>query len=152
MKNQSVRTISMNAIVCAMYVALCVALNPISFGALQFRVATLLLPLGFLDKRFKNGIILGVILANISSSLGIIDVAVGFTIQFTMYYIFPLFVKNKWIHGIAYAMLSGALVALELFYVLHIPFLYSFVTVGLSGLILYYAGIFLCEKLLKYIN
>jgi uncharacterized membrane protein len=151
-KNQTIKTISMNAIVCAMYVALCVALNPISFGALQFRVATLLLPLGFQDKRFANGLILGVILANLTSSLGLIDVLVGFTIQFTMYYLFPYYIKNKWIHGIAYAVLSGTLVALELLSVLHIPFLYSFVTVGLSGLILYEVGNVLCTRLLKYID
>lgn len=116
------------------------------------RGATLLLPLGFQDKRFANGIILGVILANLTSSLGLIDVLVGFTIQFTMYYLFPYFIKNKWIHGIAYAVLSGTLVALELLSVLHIPFLYSFVTVGLSGLILYEAGNVLCSKLLKCID
>ena len=69
-----------------------------------------------------------------------------------MYYLFPYFIKNKWIHGIAYAVLSGTLVALELLSVLHIPFLYSFITVGLSGLILYEVGNVLCSRLLKYID
>lgn len=40
----------------------------------------------------------------------------------------------------------------ELLSVLHIPFLYSFITVGLSGLILYEVGNVLCAKLLKYID
>lgn len=142
----------MGAIVCAMYVALCVALNPISFGALQLRVATLLLPLGFRDKRFANGLILGVIIANMTSSLGMIDVFVGLMIQFTIYYIFPLFIKNKWIHGIAYAILSGALVGAELYITLGVPFMYSWVTVGISGLVLYELGNLLCDKLMRYID
>ena len=46
MKNKKIRGIALNSIICAAYVTLCYTLNAVSFGPLQFRVATLLLPLG----------------------------------------------------------------------------------------------------------
>lgn len=143
------KEIAFNAVICALYVVLCFTLNSISFGALQFRVATMLLPLGCIDKRFAKGIILGVIIANLTSSLGIIDIIVGATIEILLYYVFAQVLKNVYLLGFIYALLSGTLVGAELFYVLGVPFVYSFVTVGLSGLILYMAGVPFCKTILK---
>lgn len=143
------KEIAFNAVICALYVVLCFTLNSISFGALQFRVATMLLPLGCIDKRFAKGIILGVIIANLTSSLGIVDIIVGATIEILLYYVFAPVLKNVYLLGFIYALLSGTLVGAELFYVLGVPFGYSLVTVGLSGFILYMVGIPFCKAILK---
>ena len=94
MKNKKIRGIALNSIICAAYVTLCYTLNAVSFGPLQFRVATLLLPFGILDKRLAKGLVLGVIVANLSSSLGIIDIITGACIQILQFYVFAKVVKN----------------------------------------------------------
>lgn len=152
MKNKKTKDIALNGVICATYVALCYTLNAVSFGSLQFRIATLLLPFGILDKRLAKGLVLGVIIANLSSSLGVIDIVTGACIQMLQFYVFTKIVKNVYLNSIVYALLSGTLVGLELNYVLNVPFFYSLVTVGLSGLILFICGIPLCKKLLKYID
>ena len=152
MKNKKIRGIALNSIICAAYVTLCYTLNAVSFGPLQFRVATLLLPFGILDKRLAKGLVLGVIVANLSSSLGIIDIITGACIQILQFYVFAKVVKNIYLNSIIYALLSGTFVGLELLYVLNVPFLYSFLNVGISGMVLFLIGIPLCNKLLKYVN
>ena len=64
------------AVVAAVYVALC-AVNPFSFGALQFRVANILLALPLIDRKYAPAILLGVAIANTTSPIGIYDVAFG---------------------------------------------------------------------------
>lgn len=152
MKNKKTQDIALNAVICAVYVALCYTLNAVSFGPLQFRVATLLLPFGILDKRLAKGLILGVIIANLSSSLGLIDIVTGACIQLLQFYVFARVVKSVYLNAVVYALLSGTLVGFELYYVFNIPFFYSLVTVGLSGLILFTLGIPLCKTILKRIN
>ena len=152
MKDEKNKEIAFNAVICALYVVLCFTLNSISFGALQFRMATLLVPLGCIDKRFAKGIVLGVIIANLTSSLGLIDVIVGATIELILYYCFAKEVKNIYILAVLYALLSGVLVGTELYYMLGIPFGYSLVTVGISGLILFVLGIPFCRIILKRTN
>lgn len=149
MKKNRNKELAFNAVICALYVVLCFTLNSISFGPLQFRLATLLVPLGCIDKRFAKGIILGVIIANLTSSLGIVDIIVGATIEILLYYVFASALKNVYLLGFIYALLSGTLVGAELFYVLGVPFGYSLVTVGLSGLILYMVGVPFCKEVLK---
>lgn len=152
MKNKKTQSIALNGVICAAYVVLCYTLNSISFGPLQFRVATMLLPFGVLDKRLAKGLVLGVIIANLTSSLGLIDVIVGASIQLLQYYVFARFIKNIYLNGIIYALLSGTFVGLELQYFLNVPFLYSLCTVGISGLILFTIGIPLCKTILKRVS
>ena len=152
MKNSKNKEIAFNAVVCALYVVLCFTLNSISFGPLQFRVATMLLPLGCIDIRFAKGILLGVIISNLTSSLGMIDVLVGASIQFILYYVIAKKIKNLYTVSIAYGVLSGVFVGSELYYVLGVPFLYSLCTVGLSGMILFMVGIPICKQALKRAN
>lgn len=74
---------------------------------------------------------------------------VGATIEILLYYVFAKVLKNVYLLGFIYALLSGTLVGAELFYVLGVPFVYSLATVGLSGLILYMAGVPFCKTILK---
>ena len=149
MKNKKISDMTLSAVVCALYVALCFALNSISFGPLQFRLATMLLPFGLLNKKMAVGLLLGVIISNITSSLGIIDVLCGTSIQILQFFVFGRFIKNIYVNSIVYALLSGTIVGLELQYVLGVPFTYSLITVGTSGLILFLLGIPLCQKIMK---
>lgn len=64
------------AVVAAMYVALCFV-NPMSFGTLQFRVANMLVALPLIKREYAPGVLLGIAIANSTSPLGIYDVAFG---------------------------------------------------------------------------
>ena len=73
----SVRTIAVMAIVAAIYAALTLSLHFISFGPIQFRVAESLHLLAFFNPIFAPATVLGVLIANFFSPLGMIDMVLG---------------------------------------------------------------------------
>ncbi len=70
------RQMCKNALVAAAYVVMC-ALNPVSFGTLQFRIANIFIVLPLIDKRYTAAILAGIAIANATSPLGLIDVVAG---------------------------------------------------------------------------
>lgn len=75
--SQIIRCLVRNAVVAALYFVLTVALMPISYGAIQVRVAELLMLLCFFRKDYTFGLTLGCLLSNIFSSLGAFDMLFG---------------------------------------------------------------------------
>lgn len=76
-KNQlSVRTLVRCAVIAAVYTALCLALEPFSYGAVQIRVAEALTLLPIFGAEYIVGVTLGCLLANFFGS-SIIDVVFG---------------------------------------------------------------------------
>ncbi|MDR2605899.1 MAG: QueT transporter family protein [Oscillospiraceae bacterium] len=73
----NVRKIVLCGTTAALYFALTAALAPISFGAVQFRIAEALCVLPFLFPETVIGLFVGCILANLFSPFGWIDVAFG---------------------------------------------------------------------------
>ena len=65
------------SLVAALYFVCTVALAPISFGAVQFRLSEILVLLCFYKKDYCYSLILGCALANLFSPLGIYDVIFG---------------------------------------------------------------------------
>ena len=78
MKNQnlSVRKLARCAVVAALYVVLCMALQPFSYGAVQVRVAEALCLLPVFGAEYIVGVVLGCFLANLLGST-IVDVIFG---------------------------------------------------------------------------
>lgn len=74
MKNT--RALCQTAVVAALYVAL-TTLNPLSWGAIQFRVANMFCALPFKDKKYAPAVLLGIAIANATSPFGPVDVAFG---------------------------------------------------------------------------
>lgn len=75
-QNQNVRKLVRCALVAAIYVALCMALAPLSFGAVQVRVAEALCLLPVFGAEYIVGVVLGCLLANALGST-IVDVVFG---------------------------------------------------------------------------
>ena len=73
MQSTTTRSIVYAGLVAATYAVITYALSPISFGPLQFRVATMLFPIVLLDKKMALGIAFGVGLANLFSPFGWYD-------------------------------------------------------------------------------
>lgn len=73
---KDIRTLCRTAIVAALYVAL-TTMNPLSWGAMQFRVANMLCALPFHDKKYAPAVLLGVAIANATSPFGPVDMVFG---------------------------------------------------------------------------
>lgn len=65
------------AIIAAIYVALCLLLQPISYGVLQVRVAEAMTILPVIFPEAMLGLGIGVIIANIAGLFGIVDIVFG---------------------------------------------------------------------------
>ncbi|MDR2182549.1 MAG: QueT transporter family protein [Clostridiales bacterium] len=78
-QNTKVKTMAVMAMVAAIYAAVTVSLAPISFGAIQFRLAESLNLLAFFNPIFAPAVVLGVLIANFFSPLGMIDIVLGTT-------------------------------------------------------------------------
>ncbi|MGE5553634.1 MAG: QueT transporter family protein [Betaproteobacteria bacterium] len=71
------RTVARAGLVAAIYVALCWALKPVSFGVLQFRVAEALTVMPIFYPEAVPGLFVGALLANVMGGLGIWDIVFG---------------------------------------------------------------------------
>ena len=75
-QNSSVRKLARCGVVAAIYVVLCLALQPLSYGAVQVRVAEALCLLPVFGTEYMLGVVLGCFLANLLGST-IVDVIFG---------------------------------------------------------------------------
>ena len=75
-QNSSVRKLVRCGVVAAIYVVLCLALQPLSYGAVQVRVAEALSLLPVFGTEYILGVVLGCFLANLLGST-IVDVIFG---------------------------------------------------------------------------
>ena len=150
MKQLNTKQLTLNGVIAAVYAVL-TFVNPLSFGVLQFRVSTLLLPLAIFVPQIRAGLVIGTAIGNLNSSLGIIDVAVGSIVSFIAVYVVPK-VKVKALMPVLYAIDSGVLVALELYYCFRTPILYNILTVGISGVTLYSVGLIVMKQISKPLN
>lgn len=135
--------LTLSAMIGAIYAVLTL-INPLSFGAIQLRFSTLLLPLATFVPQVRIGLVLGTIIGNMNSSLGMIDIVVGAVVTYIAVYQCSK-IRNKLIRAFAYALESGILVGLELYYCFKVPIVYNIITVGISGFVLYFVGIYVME-------
>ena len=77
MRNNTVKVLTIQALIAAIYVILTVAIAPFSYGTIQFRISESLSQLVVFSKKYWFPITLGVAIANIFSPLGIVDVFFG---------------------------------------------------------------------------
>lgn len=78
-KKLLIKTIALNAIICALYVVLSLISGPLAFlgGSLQFRLSELLNLLVFFNPLYSIGVTLGCFLTNLISLYGWPDLVVG---------------------------------------------------------------------------
>ena len=69
--------ITLPAIVAGLYVVISLAFAPLSFGVVQLRFAEMFNHLAAFNKRYIYALILGCLMVNLFSPLGIVDVLVG---------------------------------------------------------------------------
>lgn len=140
-KRFSVRTLTMNAIIMALYVVLCFVL-PYQSGAIQFRLSESLNHLVVFNRKFIWGVVGGVLVYNLFFGYGPMDVLFGggqtllallATIGMTK------FVKNEKIRLIwntLFFTISMFLIAIMLMWTAQLPFWPTYATTALSELII----------------
>ncbi|KRL00627.1 QueT transporter family protein [Liquorilactobacillus capillatus] len=129
------------SLVAALYVVITVALIPWSFGPVQLRLAEALNNLAVFNKRYIWALTLGCLIANLWSSLGAVDVIFGSlgTLMMTgVSYLLSRYTKSvpgKLVISVISCTVLTWSVALELFFVSHIPFWATYLTVAIGEFI-----------------
>ena len=107
------KTIAFNAIIAAVYAALTSLLAPISYGSIQMRISEIMVFLAFYNKKYIPGLVLGCLIANIPSPLGLWDICFG-TFATLVAVIAINKLPNSYLGALAGAIANGLIVGLEL--------------------------------------
>lgn len=152
------KNVALPAIIAALYVTISLVLAPISFGAVQLRFAEMFNHLAAFNKRYIYSLVLGCMIVNMFSPLGIIDVIVGTTGTLigatATYYLTRKTTKRLWWYVIAtLCQIPGViLVASELTIINKIPFLLTLGSVFIGEMLSMVVGGVVIELLSRRID
>lgn len=122
------------AMTAALYAALTIAFSSLSYGPIQLRLSEIMVLLAFIDFAYIPGLVIGCIIANIFSPMGFADMAFGSIATFISVLLISK-TRNLLLSTIYPAIINGIIVALELYFILKLPFLISFGEVALGEFI-----------------
>lgn len=139
------------ALVAALYVALTLSFSAFSYGPIQFRVSEILVLLPLWNRRWIPGVVMGTIIANFFSPLGLIDVFFGSGAT-AIALILMVFINE--VHGkvpalIAPILVNAGIIAAELQIVYGVSYIESAWYVGLSEMIIVFIGLFILSGMEK---
>lgn len=134
MKPSQIQNLTKSAVVAAVYVVLTLAIAPISYGPIQFRVAEILNLLAFFNPVYIIAVTLGCFISNLNSPFGLYDVVFG-TLH-TFISVFLIWKSRRLITGSLWPALLSIIIALELNLVLATPVLETWFYVALSEIII----------------
>ena len=140
MKIQS-KDLALIAVYAALYAALVVALGGFSYGPVQVRIAdTMVAVVPLLGLPGVLGHTLGVFIANVFSTVGLIDLLntiPSFAMSFVVYYVYKRTKNDYTVIGtcVAYSVVLGVTVGLMLSYVYSLPLLLTIAYVAIGNVI-----------------
>lgn len=152
------KTLTVNAIIAALYVAVSLAIPALAFGNLQFRIAEMFNHLIVFNKRYFFGIVAGVFITNLFSPLGIYDLTFGVAHSVISLGVVLLIIPrlksetHKMIVTAVVFTLTTFIIAYELVLVYALPFYLTWLTVGAGELIVMLIGIPIMKALAKRLN
>lgn len=126
----TVRAIVMTGIIAAVYAASTWAIAPLSFGPIQLRFSEILVLLAFLDAAYAPGLILGCIIANFFSPMGMVDVVFGTAC--TAAALYGITKSPNLLIATFWPAICNAFIGVELHLFLGYPLLFSMATVALG--------------------
>lgn len=145
MKNfLNTKNLARTAMVAALYGCLTWALSFMAYGPIQFRLTEVMVLLVLIDSGYIPGLVLGCIIANIFSSVGIMDMVFGSAATLISVLLISK-TKNLWVATLWPTICNALIVGAELYYISHLPFFLSagevalgeFVVVTILGGILF---------------
>jgi uncharacterized membrane protein len=144
----NVRTLVVNGLLAALYIAVSALIIPFGFTNIQFRISELFNHLIVFDKKYFFGIVLGVFLYNLLfSPLGWYDLVFGVAhsaISLAVIILLSKYIKNIWILLIANTLVftfNMFIIALELNLALELPFLFTWLTTAIGEFAVLLIGI-----------
>ncbi|HLR51513.1 MAG TPA: QueT transporter family protein [Candidatus Avamphibacillus sp.] len=142
-----VRTLVINGLLAALYIAVSALIQPFGFTNIQFRVSELFNHLIVFNKKYFIGIVLGVFIANLfMSPLGIYDLVfgVGMTaVSLLVSIAVGKVVKNIWLHMSINTLIFSFnmfFIAWELNLALQLPFFLSWITSAIGEFVVMAIG------------
>lgn len=148
MYSQKTSWLVKNAIVAAIYVVMTLALSPLSYGMMQIRFSEMLMLLPFYDKRFTAGLVIGVLVSNLGSPLGVYDIAIG-TLSTLICILVYRVINNVWLAMLSTSIIGSAIVGTMLILLLNTPIVLTYVGVAVGEMISLVLGILLFNELCK---
>ena len=132
------RTLIVNGILAALYVAVSFVINPIAFSAIQFRIPELFNHLIVFNKKYIYGIVAGVFITNLFSPMAAYDLIFG--VGQSLLALLIVIFASRYIKNIKVLMIINILVftftmfmiALELHLALGFPFWLSWFTTAVG--------------------
>ena len=126
----SLRSLCLSALVAAIYAALTLLFQPISFGATQFRVSEALTLLPALLPQAIPGLTLGCFLANLLGGYGPLDMLVGTLATLVAALLTRRLRRSLWLAALPPVLCNALMVGAMLAYVLPAPFWATVLSVG----------------------
>ena len=130
----SVRDITIAAVIAALYAALTVVFAPISYGAVQFRIAEALTLLPVLLPQAIPGLAVGCLVSNLIGGYGVWDVVFGTLATLLAALLTYGLRKNIWLAVAPPVLVNAVVIGLLLHFVLKLPLIPTMGTVGLGQL------------------
>ena len=139
------------ALIAALYVALTLSFSAISYGPVQFRVSEILILLPLYDRRWTVGLVLGTIIANFFSPLGVIDVVFGSGATLIALVAMTRVAKltNEYLALACPVIANAYIIAIELAWVYGTPYWESVLWVGVGEAIIVAVGFFVWKIMSK---
>ena len=138
MQGKKTRLMTESALIAAVYVALVLLFKPISFGAIQFRIAEALCILPFFSLSAVPGLALGCLLGNFFSGAAMPDVLFG-TLATLLAAILSYKLRdiNKWLVCLPPILANAIIVPFVLQYAYGVPdgYFFLFATVGIGEIL-----------------
>lgn len=125
------RDLIANSMIMAVYVVLTMVTYPVSFLGIQFRIAEVMVLLVFFRKDYAIGLILGCAVANLPSTIGLIDVAFG-SLATALTCVCVMFCKQLAVACIFPVLFNSFIVGFELYQFLDLPFWLSTAQVAIG--------------------
>lgn len=148
-QNTSAEELAKMGIVAALYIAITLAVSPVGFGPIQFRLSEMFNYLALLNRRYVLAVTLGVVIVNLFSPLGIIDVIVGGASTFSVLIISRFLTKRmkslkiKMVTMAITVTLSMFTIAWLFYFLGEAPFWLSYLTIALGQLVSMTVGAFI---------
>ena len=137
-QDKKTRLMTESALIAAVYVALVLLFKPISFGAIQFRIAEALFILPFFSLSAVPGLALGCLLGNFFSGAAMPDVLFG-TLATLLAAILSYKLRdiNKWLVCLPPILANAIIVPFVLQYAYGVPdgYFFLFATVGIGEIL-----------------
>lgn len=138
-KGISVKLVVINAMIAGVYAVLTLAISPLAYSEIQFRLSEIIVFLAFYNRRYIPGLAVGCILANLFSPMGLLDIVFG-TISTLIVCIAMYLIKNRYLAALAGAIITGIIIGAELWYAYQIPYLINAAYVAIGELIVLIIG------------